>query len=523
MEILPDEAYYWMYSNHMDWGYLDHPPMVALWIAATKWIPGELGVRLFMIGSNLIFIRLLEDLVRPKDLKLFYLILGSMVFIHFGFLAVPDVPLVVFSVVFLIAFRRYLNNGSFLNVLFVSVSIALMLYSKYQGLILVLLAVVSQFNLLRKRSFYLVLLFSILLFLPHLIWQYVNDWPSHYFHLHERSPEEYSIQNTIFYPFEQILAFGPVIGIFLLVAGWKFKPQSAFEKTLKFVVFGMFLFLLIMTFKGPVELNWSVISIAALVYISYHGLQNTKRLRSVTKVFCWVSVIVLLSARIILITGLLPETDLFKRARSGEIWANAVCEAAGNKTVVFQNSYQQASLYAFYSGNNAHSVNNPSKRMNQYDLWDLPEDDVKAGLMDYSDWSLPRMNSFENPNGGAFYLRPNSQFVNLSQVQFKPESWVNVAAPGEKLNMDLHLDKESRCGLAELKDKPEFILYLNRHKELVWKKKIEVDIKKVISTGSVPIIVELPDRKGKYSLRISLKQRMQFAWYNSKRIYVKVD
>ena len=29
VELLPEEAYYWNYSRHLDIGYLDHPPMVA--------------------------------------------------------------------------------------------------------------------------------------------------------------------------------------------------------------------------------------------------------------------------------------------------------------------------------------------------------------------------------------------------------------------------------------------------------------------------------------------------------------
>jgi hypothetical protein len=27
-ELAHDEAYYWLYSRHMDWGFFDHPPFV---------------------------------------------------------------------------------------------------------------------------------------------------------------------------------------------------------------------------------------------------------------------------------------------------------------------------------------------------------------------------------------------------------------------------------------------------------------------------------------------------------------
>ena len=44
----PDEAYYWVWSRALAAGYLDHPPMVAIFIRAGTMLLGEgdLGVRL---------------------------------------------------------------------------------------------------------------------------------------------------------------------------------------------------------------------------------------------------------------------------------------------------------------------------------------------------------------------------------------------------------------------------------------------------------------------------------------------
>src|SRR5664279_3412169 len=48
MPLAPDEAYYWIWSRALAPGYLDHPPMVALWIRAGTAVAGDgpLGVRL---------------------------------------------------------------------------------------------------------------------------------------------------------------------------------------------------------------------------------------------------------------------------------------------------------------------------------------------------------------------------------------------------------------------------------------------------------------------------------------------
>jgi 4-amino-4-deoxy-L-arabinose transferase-like glycosyltransferase len=47
--LAPDEAYYWVWSRSLQAGYLDHPPMVALFIRAGTLVAGEgaFGIRLF--------------------------------------------------------------------------------------------------------------------------------------------------------------------------------------------------------------------------------------------------------------------------------------------------------------------------------------------------------------------------------------------------------------------------------------------------------------------------------------------
>src|SRR4051794_35127895 len=61
-----DEAYYWIYSQHLQWGYFDHPPMVALSIRL-----GE------SFGHGYFFTRLGA-------------ILFSAATVYFGFKALPD-------------------------------------------------------------------------------------------------------------------------------------------------------------------------------------------------------------------------------------------------------------------------------------------------------------------------------------------------------------------------------------------------------------------------------------------------
>ena len=47
----PDEAYYWVWSRALAAGYLDHPPMVALWIRAGTWIAGDTALGIRLLGA----------------------------------------------------------------------------------------------------------------------------------------------------------------------------------------------------------------------------------------------------------------------------------------------------------------------------------------------------------------------------------------------------------------------------------------------------------------------------------------
>ena len=58
-ELLADEAYYWVYKEHLDWGFFDHPPAVAVWIYLSdlffsgKW---EFGFSAISYSATLLFV-----------------------------------------------------------------------------------------------------------------------------------------------------------------------------------------------------------------------------------------------------------------------------------------------------------------------------------------------------------------------------------------------------------------------------------------------------------------------------------
>ena len=78
-ELFHDEAYYRVFSRFPDWGYKDHPPVTALLVAAgSELLPGEMGVRLFMVLLTATTLWMARCMVQPDRPLLFWSILLSM-------------------------------------------------------------------------------------------------------------------------------------------------------------------------------------------------------------------------------------------------------------------------------------------------------------------------------------------------------------------------------------------------------------------------------------------------------------
>ena len=100
VELLPEEAYYWNYSRHLDIGYLDHPPMVAWLIRLGTSVFGQsqFGVRIGAIGCGIlasIFIfRLTRNLFGEASALAALVLTQTLPFFFLsGFLMTPDAPL----------------------------------------------------------------------------------------------------------------------------------------------------------------------------------------------------------------------------------------------------------------------------------------------------------------------------------------------------------------------------------------------------------------------------------------------
>lgn len=379
-ELLADEAYYWKYAQHMQWGYFDHPPVIAAMIkAGYALFQNELGVRLLSILMGTGFIYLLELLTQPKKLLWFYLTIISIGAFHFlTYLALPDLPLLFFSALFLYLYKNYLQKDGWAMVLSMAVTTTLLLLSKYHGILIIGFTILAYPRLLLRPSFWAIGILSTAMFIPHVWWQVTHDFPSLNYHLAERSSDGYNIEYTLNYIASTLLIFSPLAGIVLAWQGITHKTANAFDRTLKFILTGTLLFFLAMTFKGRTEANWVAIALIPAVILGYNACEGKSWFPKLVRYSLVISILLIIPLRAYLMYDFLPNIPQLAYAKETlhhtKKWAHQIEEKAAGRPVAFMNKYQYASWYEFYTGQPAISLNNRMGRKNQYDIW---EDEYK--------------------------------------------------------------------------------------------------------------------------------------------------
>ena len=397
-ELLPDEAYYYMYSTRLSWGYFDHPPMIALLIKITETLShSEIGVRLSCVLLNTATAYLIYQLAAPKNIRKFIFIYFNFIaFQALGFLAVPDTPLMFFTALFLLAFQAFSNSQNLRNTLWLSLSCACLIYSKYHGFLVIGFAFLSNLSLLKKPLTYTVAIISIFLLAPHIYWELQNEFPSVKYHLAYRFDGGVKADNIFGYLGGQLAFIGPIGAYMLSKINFNIKNTSVLHRANVFVAFGFLLFFFAAAFNGRIEANWTAAAFIPFVVLANEASEHLQY--KFIKYAAITTFLLILPLRAYLIFDFLPVEMNYKLQRHGwKDWAEKVKEKANGANVIFQDSYQKASMYTFYAEAFAHSPNSFGLRKNQYDIWSDMELHVqgKPALV-FPNWETNMFDSINN-------------------------------------------------------------------------------------------------------------------------------
>lgn len=445
-ELANDEAYYHMFAERLAWGYFDHPPVTALLVwAGERLFGGELGVRFFFTVLQPLYLWILWRLIRPadagrRDAALFVVVSAATLMLQlYGFIAVPDGPLMFTSALFLLTFKWFSENRR-RAWLWMGIAMALMAYSKYHGALVVLFALAANPRQLLRPALYSSGAVALLLLVPHLVWQYEHDWASFAYHLSGR--------NSVFRPGYVVEFLANVLVVFnpffvpLYVQAWrKVKPQTPVGRALKLLPVAFIVFFVLSSLRGYVQPQWVIVSCFGLVCVLFAYARRHPRTRRYVMRAGGVTVGLIVLVRLVMIFN--PLGIRFEVFNNPESYAAIAAEADG-RPVVFRYGYAVAAKYAFYTGGEAYCQPNIRYRTHQ---WQFRDDDSqfigREVLVECPDGTVSdstrQVRTLTMANGRSFtwFVDPAFHPVRLVDIAFT--GLPGRVAAGETLRLELRI------------------------------------------------------------------------------------
>ena len=445
-ELANDEAYYHMFAERLSWGYFDHPPMTALlvWLGERLFGVTELGVRFFFTLLQPLYLFLFWRLIRPeapsrRDATLYVMLSAATLMLQlYGFIAVPDGPLMFTTALYLLFFKRF-NEGSRGAWLWLGVAMAAMAYSKYHGALVVLFSLAVCPRMLLRPRFYLGCMVALLLFVPHLLWQYDNDWASFAYHLSGRN-RAFRLSYVVEYLLNILVVFNPLF-VPLYIKSWRaVKPSDAVGRALRWMPPMFIGFFLLTTLRGYVQPQWVIAATFGILYVTFLYARRHPRTRRYLMRAGAVTLALIALVRLEMLFN--PLGLRFEVFDNGESYGR-IAELADGRPVIFRGSYARAAKYGFYTGGEAYGQPNVYYRTSQ---WALRNDDDRfdgrSVLVECPASLVGNDTVFRSvalPNGSRFNYYVEEEFHPVRRVDIATEGIPERALPGDTLRLALRL------------------------------------------------------------------------------------
>lgn len=479
-ELIYDEAYYWYYAKNLDWGYFDHPPMVAFMIKLGGILfDGELGVRfvgcVFSAATYLVLWNLADHPKKNDHVSYFFLLVFSMPLMNvYGFLTLPDTPLLFFTALFLWLYKLYLKQPSLWLAMLIGIVIALLMYSKYHAFLVVFFVVLSNMRLIKDWRAWTAVLVALACYAPHLAWLHQNDFVPIKFHLYERPNQAYYFASFTLAYFVNLIAVFGLLFYWVYLSLIKTRTTDPFTRSLKVLTHGVIVFFFISSFNRRVQAQWVIVISIPLIVLTFNYLIENIKMRKWVYRLGLASFAILLYGRAWLVQGsLLP---ILFESHGNKTWAKELSSEAEGVPIVFENSYRRASMYEFYSGNPSFTLNNHMYRKSQYSI-DRSEEEMRNRRILYV---TPYRDSgdikYPQPDGTMLF----GIFMDNFESYRKLQCLVDTTSQKGRYRLNLYNPYDFDVPLSKLKFSMAF---LNAHKQVGESVSLDVENPNIESTS----------------------------------------
>ena len=374
-----DEAYYWMWSKHLQSGYYDHPPMIAYMIYLTNFISmSEWGIRLvniFCMSISAIYIFKLTQLLSDDKTALkSILIFLSAILTNAGYIiTTPDSPLSLFWSISLYYTYRAIFIGERKDFILTGLFLGMMILSKYTAVLYI--AGVLLFLLLKRRELflnpymYVTIFISIVIASPMILWNYEHHWISFMFQLHHGASEDSTLYPHLFFEFfgGQFGIFSPVfttlLFFFLVKEKLYFKDDKLFFIALSVIITLLFFFYkslytrMMLNYTAPAYIGGTIL---LAILISKYELKKT---------FIWgiVTTLILTIAARIAFIFFLPYIQ--ERMYANKEAVQLLAKYAKETDHFYSDHLTMAAYLKYYLPNHPDTDVAYPTRYSQYDMW----------------------------------------------------------------------------------------------------------------------------------------------------------
>jgi 4-amino-4-deoxy-L-arabinose transferase-like glycosyltransferase len=306
MDLIPDEAYYWLWSRAPATGYFDHPPMIAWWIWLSTRVFGDsaLGIRILPILSlfvtSIAVCGTVLELYSDRRLAvLATLWLNAMILVGLGAIfATPDPPSIMFWGLTVWALARLRQTANPSLWIIIGLFAGLGCVSKYTNLflgpgILLWLAVDPKARRWRSSPWLLVGgLVALAVFMPVILWNAEHHWVSFAKQFARIGDGRPALGFSVDLLLVQFALINPIIAIFAVIAVSRFwrdrKTSDVVPLTFLLALTSpLLLYMLFHSIHNQVQGNWPGPAYPALAIVAAVAATEARNSRHLRRLACW--------------------------------------------------------------------------------------------------------------------------------------------------------------------------------------------------------------------------------------------
>ncbi|KIE05341.1 hypothetical protein NF27_DT01150 [Candidatus Jidaibacter acanthamoeba] len=392
LELYADEAQYWVWAQHPDFGYYSKPPLVAWLIAFSTKLFGncEFAIRVFSPFLHFITGFIVYLIGKNFGNKVAFLsgcvyITTPAIFVSSFIMSTDPVLMILWALSFYF-FLNALNSNKFIYWVLCGVASGLGMLAKYNMLFFLLSAflymfyISKSFRFVYSKNFIAALISALLIFSPNLLWNINNMFVSfmHTADLVQGDPSsKFNFKKLAEFFFAQFGVFGIITFGFLNVSAylwWRGKLNDNY-KILCFFSIPILSFMLIIAFISRAHANWAApiyITSSVLVVLTAKDLNKLNLIKFSIGLHLVVGLGIMFYQPLCQKFGMkiAPKYDVYKRLRGGEELGRNILRIKGDydTAIIAVDTRKDLSLINYYTKQSKVEIVkwNPTKRISDY-------------------------------------------------------------------------------------------------------------------------------------------------------------